>query len=280
MIIIVIIAIAISIFAFKLLSGVLAINKTIKENKIAKECTLKTHSEIRKKIDIPDNCLEIYCIGGERMRKGTNYIWVRNENIYFFPTTYCLNEYFDNREKSIRKSAGIEGGLSYIRPLDTKFELVSIKIKDIIKFVQDGEVFHENKISGGGGGGSSIGKALVGGVIAGGAGAIIASRKKTDAITSELIVHDDRRCCLGYLHDNIEKGINFNYNYYEMLKKLIPEKDGLIVDEISRKSLVENHSIQEIDIIQKIRNLGTLKDEGILTQIEFEEKKKELLKQV
>lgn len=261
--------------------------KELENEKIVKESLKKIYSEIRQKTEIPENCLHVYDISSEVARKnaevlephnrmkwfhenvknkilsGLNFIWIKDESICFFPTIGCIDS--DCRNP---------------RDIPLLFKIQSIKIQDIRHFTRVGEIFRETKISGGGGGGSSIGRAVIGGVIAGGAGAIIASRNKIDGITSELIEHDDRKCYLRYFQENEKKGLAFSYDSYEVFKELIPEKEINVVDDIKKRDVIEKNTTSQTDNIQKIRDLGTLRDEGILTQEEFEEKKRELLKKV
>jgi hypothetical protein len=246
--------------------------------KTGKAMAIKTYSEIRPQIKIPSRCLKVHCMAEElnfveweahsysgkylaerntKFLQGSNYIWKENESICFFPTIDCID--------------------SYSKFSNLKFEIFPIKIKEIVSYEKIGELYHENRISGGGGGGSSIGNAVIGGAIAGSAGAIIASRKKTEAISSELIEHDERKCNLIYVQDDVEYKVIFHYSDYEIFRKLIPEKDIRVLNKIREINAIENHTNLEVTVIHKIRNLGILKDEGLLTQEEFEEKKKYLL---
>ncbi|EPR10034.1 SHOCT domain-containing protein [Ruminiclostridium papyrosolvens] len=134
---------------------------------------------------------------------------------------------------------------------------------------------HENKITGGGDG-SSIGGVVVGGVIAGGAGAVIGSRKKTDPIKSELITYDNRETFLNFFEDNkVKHSLSFNYKDFDILNQLIPGKDYSIVNAIQTNAIltkVVNES-KCTNAIDQIRELAKLKDEGILTEQEFSDKK-------
>lgn len=236
--------------------------KQIEREHIIKS-TFEKYFDIRKKNEISENCLKVSYLDGVKILKGPNFIWVNDNKICFFPSIDCIDLYF------------MSGAMSQLN-----FVTLSINIYDIISFSKEGEIFHETKMSGGGGGGSSIGKAIFGGIIAGGAGAIVASRKKTEAIKSELITHDERTCCLTYLEKNTKQIMLFGYSDYKIFKELIPEKDISVIDEIRRRNVIDKQTTPQTDNIQKIRDLGTLRDEGILTQEEFDEKKKELLKKV
>lgn len=149
---------------------------------------------------------------------------------------------------------------------------IEIPIKDILSFNRIGDVNSYTKISGGGGGGSSIGKAVVGGVIAGGAGAIIASRKKNEEIKSEHIIEDLRTTILKIKDNNLVYYLKFASNDYDTFLRLVPNKEVSLMDD--KKSEIKD------DVYSKIRELSKLKNEGILTEEEFSNKKQELLNNI
>jgi hypothetical protein len=152
------------------------------------------------------------------------------------------------------------------------YKLISEPLSNIKHFKHDGEVSYETKISGGSGGGSSIGGAITGGIIAGSVGAVIGSRKKTEEITSERIRHDNRQTVL-----EVQDGAYyFDYDGYDILLELIPEKEYTFVQELKRQKVMPNANIQ-LSIPDMIRELAKLRDEGILTDEEFSVKKGELL---
>jgi len=163
------------------------------------------------------------------------------------------------------------------------FTCIQIPISKIEHFYITGEYFRESKISGGGGGGSSLGGAIIGGAIAGGAGAVIGSRKKVSEIKSELVTHDTRETILSYFSNNgSRETIVLHHADYQVLEDLIPEKNYAVVTEARRQLLVQK-SIMNTGakaITEQIKELATLKDNGILTENEFATKKKELLAKI
>ena len=170
--------------------------------------------------------------------------------------------------------------------IDKTYIPISIPISNISYFRPEGDIHHETKItgSGGDGGGFDIGGALVGGLVAGGVGAIIGSRKETNPIDikSEYIEHDERKCVLYYSENGHDKSITFTHDAFDVLKKLIPDKEYMIVEEIKKREIIgesQTHQPQPstASIPDQIRELSKLKDEGILTEEEFNIKKAELL---
>lgn len=162
-------------------------------------------------------------------------------------------------------------------------KLSSIPIKNVEYFKISGEVYRETKISGGGGGGTSVKGAIVGSVIAGDTGAIIGSRKKVDSIKSELITHDERKTLFNYFDgDKERRSLYFRSKDYSSFNDLIPEKEFNIVTSIKSSQLIRSQiRIDENKTTtEQIRELAKLKDEGIITEEEFNEKKKILLDKI
>ncbi len=187
--------------------------------------------------------------------------------------------------------------LCFIRKHDLPFNIVvskeiydfttfEIKIGNIEYFSDDGQVYYEQKISGGGGtgGGSSIKGAVVGGVIAGGAGAIIGSRKeiKIEEIKSETIKKDDRKVFLNYLKNEDRKSLYFKFKDLNNFRDLLPQKEFAIASSINNEKLLveERKNIEFKTITEQIRELAVLKEEGIISEEEFLNKKKELLNKI
>ncbi|QPW61997.1 SHOCT domain-containing protein [Clostridium botulinum] len=166
-------------------------------------------------------------------------------------------------------------GINYMDNIK-RFEIPK---KSINSFLRQGDVYNEVKISGGNieGGGSSISGAIIGGAMAGGAGAIIGSRKKikSEEINSENIRIDKRQTILEYMENEEYKHLFFDSYAYDILIKLIPEKEIEFVKQ--RNKNINNFNQTNNDVYKNIRELSKLKNEGILSNEEFLEKKKELL---
>ena len=211
--------------------------------------------KFRKENEIPENQI-IYYKHGHPLVKKKNFnafIWKDDENLYFY-------------DKGTRNNIG----------------KITIPIKNIECFAERGEFYKETKITGGGisGGGSSIGGAIKGGILAGGAGAIIGSRKpiKSEPIKSEIVTHDGRETFLNFFIDGRKHSMFFGYKGYDILLDIIPEKEfnSINKNNVAKKS----NDISKGSTINQIRELSKLKDEGILTENEFDEKKRELLSKI
>jgi hypothetical protein len=247
--------------------------------KILKKSAIETYNRDFVKVNIPDKCLKVNCKNGEfrndmrdlnsdnfwtrktNILMGINYFWKSDDCLYFYPTIDCI-------ETNRWRLSNIE------------FKIATIRIDEIQYFQRVSKVFSEKKISGGGGGGSSIGNAILGGAIAGPVGAIIASRKKIDPIKIEKTTNVVKSCILCYFRNGFGYLVSFDYDDYKVFNEYIPDKEYYFVKDNTKINTNLKESIQETNVIQKIRELGNLKDEGLITQEEFDEKKKELLKKV
>lgn len=76
--------------------------------------------------------------------------------------------------------------------------------------------------------------------------------------------------------------IKFRQEDYQVLEDLIPEKNSDVVSAIKKNKLAQSSTVAANTdvIVEKIRKLSALKDEGILTEDEFSAKKNELLDKV
>ena len=193
-----------------------------------------------------------YKKGFAKIAKDKQYLWIEDDNLFLFP--------------------------AIVQSKEENYILYKIPLKDIEYYSTQGSVSKETKISGGGGevGGTSVGGAIVGGVIAGGAGAVIGSRKKgkIDPIKSEIITHDDRETFLNFYLDGVKHSLFFNYEDYTTLLKLMPQREynNFVNAQISRGS--------KSSITEQLKDLADLKEKGILTEDEFNDKKKILLDKI
>lgn len=197
-------------------------------------------------------------------------IWVNDDGLNLFP------------EINLKPLFNYKGSDELMKIVNSAIKR-TIPLDKIEYYTTQGEVYRENKIYGGGGGGSSLGGAVVGGIIAGSTGAIIGSRKKNEEIKSELITHDTRETYINYFSNNDnKKSIFCKFKDYQTLLDLMPQKDYSVVSALKTNSLVQSFKMEEKTkiITEQIRELAKLKDEGILTEEEFTNKKKALLEKI
>lgn len=154
------------------------------------------------------------------------------------------------------------------------YQCIIIPLDNIKYYRLIGQKYVTTEITGGGGGGTSIKGAIVGGLIAGEVGAVVGSRKKIDEVKGTSTIHDEQ-IVLMYSID-LGQVISFNSNAYEIFVKLIPEKEYNEVVESKIEKNISNNEVTKnnVDIIREFKKLL---DEGIISQDEFDKKKKELL---
>lgn len=170
-------------------------------------------------------------------------------------------------------------GIKQIKPNYT-----TIPLNRINHFKLTGNISYTSDVhgGGGGGGGANIGGAVIGGLLFGGAGAIVGSQVGTDIqideIKTEITQHDDRNVEFFY-EDESGKTVSviFDSSAYDCLMKLIPEKafDSVMVNANLKKESITKES--EYSSLSQLKELKELLDMGIITQEEFDTKKKQLL---
>lgn len=150
-----------------------------------------------------------------------------------------------------------------------------IPLEEILFYYVKGDVKYETIISGGEivGGGTSLKGALIGGLIAGDAGAIIGSRQ---SIQSTPIQAKTKTVEKKKLIIRTKGGdLSFAVELYDELLKLLPEKDAQYIS--LHQAATQAKQETEKDIPTEIRKYKELLDDGIITEEEFNAKKKQLL---
>lgn len=160
-----------------------------------------------------------------------------------------------------------------------------IPLNNIIYFQEKGDISYSTSISGGGGGSKSmsIGGAIAGKLMFGDVGAIIGSRAGTgvhiNEIKSEAIEHDNRYVVLRYEKKNGSYcDLQLEHRCYGILNELIPEKEysHVSLKRVKKEEAEMPLNNKEIPV-EQLRQLKSLLDEGIITQEDFDLKKKQLL---
>lgn len=149
-----------------------------------------------------------------------------------------------------------------------------IALDDILYFKIEGSVSHLSNVQGGG---VNLQGAVAGAIIGGGAAAIIGSQVGTETKT-EIVTKDDRKVVL-YIkdHGNIKpkniKSDNID-NTIAALRELIPSKEESVVQIEGQNNTKATVAQSSADEIKKFKDLL---DEGVISQEEFDAKKKQLL---
>ncbi len=231
---------------------------------------------------------------------GQQYLIWKNENNLCFITSF---EWIKKEARRLNVNAAthhdVEEGKSVLRECMQrecmKTHAFFIPLPNIEYFALSGQTYASTEISGGGGtiGGTSIPGAIIGGMVAGGTGAVIGSRKAgtIDPIKSHTVVHDERDCYIkfkteeGTLDEVVCKGhawklsdnqiINVAEEFYDILKKIIPEKEyTYVLTNMNAKA----NSVETTDIEERLLKAKNLLDKGLITQEEYESKREDILK--
>jgi hypothetical protein len=192
-------------------------------------------------------------------------IWVsREKDIIFIPSKQDV--LFDNRSY-------IDDGGQIVE----NYYVAKIAYSNIVYYEKIGDVQYTAQVNATGGG-SSIKGAVIGGVIAGGAGAIIGSRNKINVKTSTQ-THDTRETVIYY---EKEDGAVYSYslpgfNLYDYLLQRIPEKDMKYMNLIHNK---RNNTVEILNIEKRLEKLKNLLENGLISESEYEDKRKSILENI
>ena len=152
-------------------------------------------------------------------------------------------------------------------------------IENIIYFRKQGDVQYTTEISGGG---ANVGGAVTGGMLFGTAGAIVGAQVGTetiiDPIKSTTTKHDTRKTIFQYKDENKNIiTVEWPIAYFDLLMKVIPEKeyDYLQLHKKNEQNVEQPNNLK--GIVDTMQQYKELLDSGVITQEEFEAKKKQLL---
>lgn len=243
------------------------------DNKYKKNITTKKMEteEIKKKYkvehDIPDNadmCDHIeLTIKGEKLEERNIFVWKDDANLYL-----CGENDKDEIKKIVIPINYIQ---FYTRKGDYRIELVS----------SGGGINIGNAILGGLTGailGLIISIFVIGGilVIVGfGIGALLSGKEKIVMNNKEI---DNRKTYLNYSEEGLNIQIIFSSKVYDVLLNLIPKKELDCIE--NYKTIELNKNQNENSIYRDIDELSKLRDKGILTEHEFNQKKQLLLDRI
>lgn len=197
--------------------------------------------------------------------------WIK-DNIFY--SIIQRDAYINNIEKKLVQQKYNVVYNSKIPEINFTYD--EIPVNNIKYFTKEGDIQNNTVVSGGGGGGLSISGAIVGGLIAGEAGAIIGGRKKIEEIKSEIVKNDNRKTILKYYENNHIISKEYDYQAFNVFEKLIPNKEYNIViqDEIQKNTNFKSENTNIEDSLKKLKNL---RENDLINESEYQQKKKELL---
>lgn len=206
-------------------------------------------------------------------------LWVANDKLYIIE---ALEKCYKDFQLKVDNYLYPTGKINFMKEFDInnyKPNYHVIPIDNIKYFVKEGDIQYETHLSGGGGGGSSIKGAIIGSVIAGEIGSVIGSRQKVNEIKSETITHDTRKTILKYYDNNSLQCLEYPIEFFKIFEELIPDKEyNIVVSKEALKNLKWDDSPENIN--NKLRQLNKLKDEGLITEEEYFNKKQDLLSKI
>lgn len=151
-----------------------------------------------------------------------------------------------------------------------------ILLEDIQYFKIEGNVQYISDVSGGG---VNMQGAVAGAIIAGDTGAVIGSRVGTNTKTN-IIEKDHRHIVLVYKEKGILKSMDIKSfqpdKTIDVLRNLIPQKEDTVVA-LNKQESTGNITSAQLSSADELRKYKELLDDGIITQEEFDAKKKQLL---
>lgn len=229
---------------------------------------------IKKQILIPDNCPKIdvettvfglpckaqATAGQLNYLQNDFYCWVDNDVLFIFPT----EDHFSEKHITYRT---LPKDLE--RVLDNSdIKLYQIKKDDIDYYRIIGEKRAEMRVQTANTE-VNVKGAIVGGLIAGEAGAIIGSQHNRNNVYSTTQHFDERYVELIYRKSGLIKKLKLSIPAYSLFEEWFPDKEYDFV--------VSNTGTKNDDSFEIIKKYKKLLDEGIITQEEFDKKKKEVL---
>ena len=147
-----------------------------------------------------------------------------------------------------------------------------IALDDILYYKVEGTVSYVSNVHGGG---VNMQGAVTGAIIGGGAAAIIGSQLGTETKT-EIITKDDRKFIFCFNEDGDTSPIDLVSDdidsTIEAFRTLIPNKEESVV-----QMKMRNNAPPEISSADELKKFKELLDSGIISQEEFDAKKKQLL---
>ncbi len=192
------------------------------------------------------------------------YYWLKDGILFLFP----------QKEDFIKGYVTVDNSVDYC---EENAKLINIDISEIKYFKTEGDISYVTNVESTG---INIKGAAIGAVVAGDAGMIIGSRPQ---IKSHVETKDNRHIELKYKSQGELKTIIFDYSALNTFRNLFPEKEyeyaNFKSENIEDKDDPINTATSS-NLEEKFEKLRSLRDTGLITEEEFSDKKKDLLKQI
>ena len=197
----------------------------------------------------------------ERYRN-TFFIWAEKNTLHLFPTDATIN-WMSKRTAFLTLEE---------KPIQCDdIHLISIPFDSIEYYNVTGEKRTETKVQSKNAG-VNVKGAIIGGAIAGDAGAVLGGMHNKNTIDSKTKQIDERTVDVFYKAQGQVKKLKLGISAYPLFEEWIPAKEYSYYIASAQTSSADTKN--EFDAI---KNYKELLDAGIITQEEFDKKKKELL---
>lgn len=201
-------------------------------------------------------------VGKRMLLRNDFYCWNDKDTLFIFPTEEHLTD------EHITYSTLPKDLERVLNPSDIR--VFRIAKSDITHYRLSGAERSETKVQSADDG-VNVKGAIIGGIIAGDAGAVIGSQHNKGRIYSNTEHFDDRYVELYYTDNGQTHKLKLSVTAYPLLEKWYPDKE---YDYVLSHSQVE---AKETDKFAEVKKYKELLDAGIISESEFETKKKELL---
>lgn len=152
----------------------------------------------------------------------------------------------------------------------------TIPVRNINYFMLTGDVYTTTQTIRTGGSGPNMSAALAGGIVGGQTGAMIGmfSPKPSSTITNT--VKHDKRYTIFVAFDDVT--LKFTKGAYDVFLDLIPEKEISVAR--YNLELKVSREAEQLSVSDRLKNLTSLLEEGLITEEEFHMKREEILEEV
>lgn len=234
------------------------------------------YNSIKQSLNIPPDCDKIDVettvfgipykaqapVGKRSLLRNDFYCWNENNTLLIFPTEQHLE---DEHITYATLPKDLDRVLN-----SSDIRVFRIAKSDISHYKLSGSERSETKVQSANDG-VNVKGAVIGGIIGGEAGAVIGSQHNKGRIYSNTEHFDDRYVELYYSENGQTNKLKLSVTAYPLLEKWYPDKE---YEYVLSHAQTEDKKDDKFEEVKKYKDLL---DSGIITEAEFEAKKKELL---
>ncbi len=158
-----------------------------------------------------------------------------------------------------------------------------IPYKSIKYYYTSGDKYYENKLSGGGSTGPNLVGAMIGEEIAGVGGAVVMGQSRINPVTSQLIIHDERRTVIAYKNeDGSIAQCLIPFDFYDIMVEHLPDLRRDFVEMKMNASQIKQNALDNNgdNIEAKLKKLLDMKNAGLIDENDYRIQKEKLLEKM